>query len=779
MADHEKDDAPMLSDTNPKLMDEEVDSRFSPFLSRTPSASISIPVDSMESYGFANPVAYNGPLRSERKAPLVQMSGPLYINRNTENLFTANHGVIARIKVEPKPESYLSFKGMDQNNQDDINTATNSHLMRSGQPGMCNDPYCTTCPSYYHSKDSRFHNVLHEDAEGWTRRFNDAINSCIPKVMKPHDQMVQRWSKFFFISCLVAIFVDPLFFFLLWVQQENNCIVIDWPMTKTIVIFRSLTDLIYLMNILLQFRLAYVAPESRVVGAGELVDHPKKIAQHYVRGWFFIDLFVVLPLPQIIILVVLPMGEGVSEANNAKNLLRAAVLIQNIPRLYRLTLLFIGRTPSGLVFETALANFIINLFTYMLSGHIVGSCWYLFGLQRVNQCLHDACHYTGFQDHCTKFIDCGRGNANEKYGLHPNWFNWTQNSNASKCFQTGGPPSGFDYGIYAKAVNLTSKNVITRYIYSLFWGFQQISTLAGNQVPSYFVWEVLFTMAIIGLGLLLFALLIGNMQNFLQSLGRRRSEMSLRQRDIQQWMRHRYLPQELRRRVLEAERYHWAVTRGVNERMLMENLPEDLQRDIRRHLFKLVKKVSIFNLMDDHVLDVVCEKLKQKIYIEGSEIFHVGGLVEKMIFIVRGNLENINHDGTVLPLCEGDVCGEELLTWFLEHSLVSKDGRRIKTSGQYLISSRTVRCQTNVEAFSLTAADLEEVTNIFARDLRNPLVQGAIREVLMVSISILESPSCYPHSSCVEISAEMSKEKQGRSIKPLFKFKGLDILVCG
>lgn len=50
---------------------------------------------------------------------------------------------------------------------------------------------------------------------------------------------------------------------------------------------------------------------------------------------------------------------------------------------------------------------------------------------------------------------------------------------------------------------------------------KQISTLAGNQTPSYFVWEVLFTMAIIGLGLLLFALLIGNMQNFLQALGKR------------------------------------------------------------------------------------------------------------------------------------------------------------------------------------------------------------------------------------------------------------------
>lgn len=47
------------------------------------------------------------------------------------------------------------------------------------------------------------------------------------------------------------------------------------------------------------------------------------------------------------------------------------------------------------------------------------------------------------------------------------------------------------------------------------------------------------------------------------------------------------------RQVRQAERYNWAATRGVNEEVLLENLPEDLQRDIRRHLFKFVKKVSI------------------------------------------------------------------------------------------------------------------------------------------------------------------------------------------
>jgi len=52
------------------------------------------------------------------------------------------------------------------------------------------------------------------------------------------------------VHTLACIFLE-LHYFHFWLQ-ENNCIVIDWPLAKTIVVFRSLTDLIYLLNILLQ-----------------------------------------------------------------------------------------------------------------------------------------------------------------------------------------------------------------------------------------------------------------------------------------------------------------------------------------------------------------------------------------------------------------------------------------------------------------------------------------------------------------------------------------------
>jgi hypothetical protein len=37
--------------------------------------------------------------------------------------------------------------------------------------------------------------------------------------MNPHAKVVQQWNKFFVISFFVAIFVDPLFFFLLSVLK--------------------------------------------------------------------------------------------------------------------------------------------------------------------------------------------------------------------------------------------------------------------------------------------------------------------------------------------------------------------------------------------------------------------------------------------------------------------------------------------------------------------------------------------------------------------------------
>ncbi|CAH9052997.1 unnamed protein product [Cuscuta europaea] len=735
MEAYERDAVPTLLATD--LRDDENNGTHFRRLSYRARRSLSIPANSTQSYDTENShIGFTGPMMNERHTSYIQMSGPLYFGHPPKSSLRPSQVALGPNIIGTTEETYPSFARREPNSWEDYDyERKNEHLLKSGPLGVCNDQYCTTCPTIDILKaqggkskssqkfDHRFNNMIYGDAKGWAKRSCSLFRSCLPGVINPHAMVVQRWNKFFVISCLFAVSIDPLFFFLLTVNQDDKCMVLNWALTTTVLIWRSLADFIYLIHMLLQFRLAYIAPESRVVGAGDLVDHPKKIAVNYLKGYFLIDFLVVLPLPQIIILLILPGSMGSSGANNAKSLLRAAILVQYVPRLWRFLPVLRGQSPSGFIFESAWANFVINFLTFMLSSHVVGSCWYLLGLQRVNQCLREACHKSQIK-RCKEFIDCGHGSDYSDFSSDSSWIQWKNDGNASACFRT----DGFDYGIYDHVVNLATKHsLVKRYVYSLFWGFQQISTLAGNLVPSYYEWEVLFTMAIIGLGLLLFALLIGNMQNFLQSLGSRQLEMTLRRRDVEKWMCHRRLPERLRRRVRQAERYTWAATRGVNEEMLLENLPEDVQRDIRRHLFKFIQKVRILRLLEEPVLDAIRERLRQATYIEESIVLYKGGLIDKMVFIIRGKMESIGEDGNVATLDEGVACGEELLTWCLEHSSIYKDGIKMRFPGHRLISNRVVRCLTNVEAFILREADLHEVISLYARFLRNPRVQSAIR----------------------------------------------------
>ncbi|PKH70411.1 hypothetical protein CRG98_050070, partial [Punica granatum] len=162
---------------------------------------------------------------------------------------------------------------------------------------------------------------------------------------------------------------------------DNKCIVLNGTMTTMIGVFRCVTDFMYILHILLQFRLAYIAPELRVVGAGDLVNNPKEIALHYLQGYFFIDLFIAIPFPQIMILLILPQFKGSSAANYTENLLIAAVLVQSIPRLYRFFTMLSGMSSIGFTFESGWANFNMNILAFVFCSHVIGSCWYLFGLQ--------------------------------------------------------------------------------------------------------------------------------------------------------------------------------------------------------------------------------------------------------------------------------------------------------------------------------------------------------------------------------------------------------------
>ncbi|CAL9106241.1 unnamed protein product [Musa textilis] len=552
--------------------------------------------------------------------------------------------------------------------------------------------------------------------------FPEDLKVSEKKIFDPQDKFLILMNRLFVISCILAVSVDPLFFYLP-IKDENEkstCLGIDRKLAIASTTVRTIIDCFYLIHMALQFRTAYIAPSTRVFGRGELVIDPAQIAKQYLRSNFIIDFLSVLPLPQIVVWRFLHRSKG-SDVLATKKALLAIVLLQYIPRLSRiLPLTSELKRTAGVFAESAWAGAAYYLLWYMLACHVVGAFWYVLAVEREDDCWHAVCKTNN--DICnTNFLYCG----NEHIDGYDKWQNVSAQVLQDSCLPHD-DNSFFSFGIFEQSLNsniVASKEFCIKLAYCFWWGLQNLSTLGQGLQTSTYLGEVIFSIAIAVLGLVLFALLIGNMQTYLQSLAIRLEEMRVKRRDSELWMHHRMLPSDLRERVRRYDQYKWLETRGVDEEGLVQSLPKDLRRDIKRHLcLALVKRVPLFENMDERLLDAICERLKPTLFTENTYILREGDPVDEMVFIIRGRLESITTDGGRSGffnrsfLKERDFCGEELLTWALDP----------RSGGNLPTSTRTVKALKEVEAFALNADELKFVAGQFRR-LHSRQVQHTFR----------------------------------------------------
>ncbi|CAN4085762.1 unnamed protein product [Withania somnifera] len=524
-----------------------------------------------------------------------------------------------------------------------------------------------------------FSNELHKALESGSGRIKSiihALNSCLSCLLAKRP-FLQKWNKIFVLSCVIAISLDPLFFYIPVIDNNNKCLHLDRKMEVTASVLRSITDIFYLFHIVLQFRTGFIAPSSRVFGRGVLVEDAWEIAKRYLSSNFLIDILAVLPLPQVAILIVIPKLRG-AKSLNTKNLLKFVIFFQYIPRLLRVYPLYkeVTRT-SGILTETAWAGAAFNLLLYMLASHVLGAFWYLFSIERESACWQRACGNSSACHHSSLY--CDDDHSGFKTLLN------------SSCPIETPNTTLFDFGIFLNALQsgvVESMDFPQKFFYCFWWGLQNLSSLGQNLETSTYVWEIFFAVLISIAGLVLFSFLIGNMQTYLQSTTLRLEEMRVKRRDAEQWMSHRLLPEHLRERIRRYEQYKWQETRGVNEENLILNLPKDLRRDIKRHL--------CLSLLMRQLLDALCDRLRPVLYTENTFIVREGDPVGEMLFIMRGKLLTVTTNG-------GRT--EELLTWALDPH----------PSNNLPISTRTVQALSEVEAFALVADDLKFVASQFRR----------------------------------------------------------------
>lgn len=107
-----------------------------------------------------------------------------------------------------------------------------------------------------------------------------------------------------------------------------------------IVIIDLVVDIMFIIDILINFRTTYVSENDEVVSA------PSKIAVHYFRGWFIIDLVAAIPFDLLL------FGSDTDETTTLIGLLKTARLLRLVRELvicslgqqrYKIEFLFLFR----------------------------------------------------------------------------------------------------------------------------------------------------------------------------------------------------------------------------------------------------------------------------------------------------------------------------------------------------------------------------------------------------------------------------------------------------
>ncbi|CAN6558032.1 unnamed protein product [Malus baccata var. baccata] len=597
------------------------------------------------------------------------------------------------------------------------------------------------------SEDHEDHEVREDDEEsdgsstshGGNFENNCLYNMCslqrrrrpgwsLGQVLDPRAKWIQEWNRIFLLVCASGLIIDPLFFYALSISQSCMCLFVDGWLAITVTVLRCMTDVLHVWNMWLQLKMAKRYSFTAMVGGdgggatGLRDTSPRSVALKYLKSkkGFLFDLFVILPIPQIILWVVIP---SLLERGSVTVVMTVFLMFffQYLPKIYHsVCLLRRMQNLSGYIFGTVWWGIALNLIAYFVAAHAAGACWYLLGIQRAEKCL---------KEQCRESSGCGLRILACKDPIYYGATNtlrdaarlaWAENRKArSTCLDNA---DHYDYGAYSWTVQLvTNDSRLEKILFPIFWGLMTLSTF-GNLESSTEWLEVVFNIIVLTSGLLLVTMLIGNIKVFLHATTSKKQAMQLKMRNIEWWMRKRHLPQGFRQRVRNYERQRWAAMRGVDECEMIRNLPEGLRRDIKYHLcLDLVRQVPLFQHMDDLVLENICDRVKSLIFPKGETITREGDPVQRMLFVVRGHLQSsqVLRDGvkSCCMLGPGNFSGDELLSWCLRRPFIE----RLPPSSSTLVTLETT------EAFSLEAEDVKYVTQHFRYTFVNEKVKRSAR----------------------------------------------------
>ncbi|XP_074835156.1 voltage-gated inwardly rectifying potassium channel KCNH6 isoform X2 [Carettochelys insculpta] len=356
-----------------------------------------------------------------------------------------------------------------------------------------------------------------------------------------------------------------------------------------------IVDIMFIVDIIINFRTTYVNIND------EVVSHPGKIAIHYFKGWFLIDMVAAIPFDLLI------FRSGSDETTTLIGLLKTARLL----RLVRVA------RKLDRYSEYGAAVLFLLMCTFALIAHWLACIWYAIGnVERP------------YMEHKIGWLD----NLGDQIGKRYN------DSDLSS-----GP------------------SIKDKYVTALYFTFSSLTSVGFGNVSPNTNSEKIFSICVMLIGSLMYASIFGNVSAIIQRLYSGTARYHTQMLRVKEFIRFHQIPNPLRQRLEEYFQHAWSYTNGIDMNAVLKGFPECLQADICLHLNRtLLQNCKAFRGASKGCLRALAMKFKTTHAPPGDTLVHYGDVLTTLYFISRGSIEILREDIVVAILGKNDIFGEPI-----------------------------------------------------------------------------------------------------------------------
>ncbi|KAM8775777.1 voltage-gated inwardly rectifying potassium channel KCNH2 isoform 2-T2 [Rhynchonycteris naso] len=352
-----------------------------------------------------------------------------------------------------------------------------------------------------------------------------------------------------------------------------------------------IVDIMFIVDILINFRTTYVNANE------EVVSHPGRIAVHYFKGWFLIDMVAAIPFDLLI------FGSGSEELIGLLKTARLLRLVRVARKLDRYS-------------EYGAAVLFLLMCTFALIAHWLACIWYAIG-------------------------NMEQPNMDSRIG-------WLHNL-------------GDQIGKPYNSSGLGGPSIKDKYVTALYFTFSSLTSVGFGNVSPNTNSEKIFSICVMLIGSLMYASIFGNVSAIIQRLYSGTARYHTQMLRVREFIRFHQIPNPLRQRLEEYFQHAWSYTNGIDMNAVLKGFPECLQADICLHLNRsLLQHCKPFRGATKGCLRALAMKFKTTHAPPGDTLVHAGDLLTALYFISRGSIEILRGDIVVAILGKNDIFGEPL-----------------------------------------------------------------------------------------------------------------------